>query len=142
MGFAAGEEDFVEIEIAANHQSIEGDIPVGELQGGFEGIVEAGLGVVGEVEAGNWSIGLFHQGVEAFDGGLFASLEAVVVGDFEEGGDVRSFKSGSWEGTIGVFDRAMLGVGASRSIVAVFEDLAAWGIPDGKFVTQAFSTHH
>ena len=142
MGFAAGEEDFVEIEIAANHQSIEGDIPVGELQGRFEGIIEAGLGVVGEVEAGDGSIGLFHQGVKAVDRGLFASLEAVVVGDLEEGGDVRSFKSGSWEGTISVFDRAVLSVGAGGSIVAVFEDLAAWGIPDRKFLTQAFGTHH
>ena len=97
--------------------------------------------MVGEVEAGDGSIGLFHQGVETLDRGLFASLEAVVVGDFEEGGDMRSFKSGSWEGAIGVFDRAVLGVGAAGSIVAVFEDLAAWGIPDGEFVTQAFGTH-
>lgn len=77
-GFAAGEEYVAEKgqAVAGEEQVAEAEVAVGELEAGFEGVVEAGVGVVAGEEVGEGG----EEGFVVGDRGLLAASEATIGG--------------------------------------------------------------
>lgn len=125
---------------ARTQELTEGDVTVGQLQGGVEGGGEVGASVVDGVEG--VGAGLLSQLAVVGFGGLGLAAQALLWGNLqplggalEPGGDDRAIAAGIFNGTeVGTGDGGR--GGAVCAIVAVAEDLGTGQGADAEAIAE------